>query len=80
MLYYSFQAIGNHEFDDGPAGLAPYLSALKAPVLAANMDTSNEPLLQGLYRPSTIIRRKGRRIGLIGLITTDTKVRHKASL
>ncbi|KAI8442090.1 hypothetical protein MSG28_005724 [Choristoneura fumiferana] len=66
-------AIGNHEFDDGPAGLAPYLSALKAPVLAANMDASNEPSLQGLFRPSTIIRRKGKRIGLIGLITTDTK-------
>lgn len=68
------QALGNHEFDDGPKGLAPYIKALKAPVLAANLDSTNEPLLQGLYKPHIVIERKGRKIGIIGLITTDTKV------
>lgn len=69
------QAIGNHDFDDGPQGLAPYLSALKAPVVAANMDTSKEPSLQNLYKPHVVIERGGRKIGVIGLITPDTKVR-----
>ncbi|XP_061723088.1 apyrase-like isoform X1 [Cydia pomonella] len=73
LLNHDAHAIGNHEFDDGPAGLAPYLSALKAPVLAANMDVSKEPSLQGLFKPSIIIKRKGRKIGIIGLITQDTK-------
>ncbi|KAH9637774.1 hypothetical protein HF086_007803, partial [Spodoptera exigua] len=65
-------ALGNHEFDDGPEGLAPYLKALKAPVLAANMDVSEEPILEGLFIPHIILKRKGRKIGIIGLITPDT--------
>lgn len=73
MLPHDAHAIGNHEFDDGPEGLAPYLRALTAPVLAANMDTSNEPMMEGLYKPSIVIKRKGRRIGIIGLITTETE-------
>ncbi|KAI5638780.1 apyrase [Phthorimaea operculella] len=72
MLPNDAHAIGNHEFDDGIAGLAPYLAALKAPVVAANMDTSAEPALNGLYKPHVIVERNGRRIGIIGLITTDT--------
>ncbi|XP_049699209.2 apyrase [Helicoverpa armigera] len=72
LIPHDAHAIGNHEFDDGPEGLAPYLSALKAPVLAANMDTTEEPVLQGLYKPHHIVERKGRKIGLIGLITPDT--------
>ncbi|XP_031764465.1 apyrase [Galleria mellonella] len=72
MLPHDAHAIGNHEFDDGPSGLAPYLAALKAPVVAANMDTTNEPSLQGLYKPYIVVERKGRKIGIIGLITTDT--------
>ncbi|KOB66087.1 Apyrase, partial [Operophtera brumata] len=66
-------ALGNHEFDDGPKGLAPYLKALKAPVVAANLDTTNEPTLQGLYQAHTVVERNGRKIGIIGLITPDTK-------
>ncbi|CAH0595089.1 unnamed protein product [Chrysodeixis includens] len=72
LIPHDAHAIGNHEFDDGPDGLAPYLSALKAPVLAANMDTSLEPVLEGLYKPHTIVNRRGRKIGIIGLITPDT--------
>lgn len=72
---FLFQAIGNHEFDDGPSGLAPYLKALKAPVLAANMDVSMEPSLQGLFQPYIVIERNKRKIGIIGLITPETKVR-----
>ncbi|XP_050679624.1 apyrase-like [Leptidea sinapis] len=74
MLPNDAHAIGNHEFDDGPAGLAPYLSGLNASVVAANMDTSKETSLKGLYRPHIVIERKGRKIGIIGLITPDTKV------
>ncbi|XP_013144849.1 PREDICTED: apyrase-like isoform X1 [Papilio polytes] len=73
LLPHDAHAIGNHEFDDGPEGLAPYLRALKAPVLAANMDVSQEPSLQNLFRPHIIVKRGGRKIGIIGLITTDTQ-------
>lgn len=72
LLPNDAHAIGNHEFDDGVAGLAPYLAALQAPVLAANIDTTNEPSLNGLYQPHVVLERKGRKIGIIGLITTET--------
>lgn len=74
LIPHDAHAIGNHEFDDGPSGLAPYLAALKAPVLAANMDTSKELSLEGLYRPHIVITRKGRKIGIIGLATPETKI------
>ncbi|CAH2094000.1 unnamed protein product [Euphydryas editha] len=73
LLPNDAHAIGNHEFDDGIEGLAPYLAALQAPVLIANIDTSLEPALNGLYKPHIIIERRGRKIGIIGLITTETK-------
>ncbi|KAF9408079.1 hypothetical protein HW555_012120, partial [Spodoptera exigua] len=72
LIPHDAHALGNHEFDDGPEGLAPYLKALKAPVLAANMDVSEEPILEGLFIPHIILKRKGRKIGIIGLITPDT--------
>lgn len=54
--------------------MAPYLAALKAPVVAANIDVTNEPKLKGLFKPSIIVERDGRKIGIIGLITPDTAV------
>lgn len=39
------------------------------------MDTSKVPILQGLYKPYIIVERRRRKIGIIGLITTDTKVK-----
>ncbi|XP_014363027.2 apyrase [Papilio machaon] len=73
LLPHDAHALGNHDFDDGPIGLAPYISALKAPVVAANMDSTREPVLRNLYEPYVILEREGRRIGVIGLITPDTK-------
>ncbi|KAG7303414.1 hypothetical protein JYU34_011930 [Plutella xylostella] len=74
MLPNDAHALGNHEFDDHVSGLVPYISALRAPVLAANMDASREPRLQGLAQAHTVLRRGGRSVGVIGLITTETAV------
>jgi 5'-nucleotidase len=65
-------ALGNHEFDHGPANLARYLRTLDKPVLAANLDTTDEPELQGLVRPALEFRRDGLRVVVIGLITETT--------
>lgn len=70
-------ALGNHEFDDGDAGLANFLNDLnggscQTPVLAANVvpavgtplrPTANNSLIQ----PYHIIERSGERIGVIGI-------------
>ncbi|CAG5022756.1 unnamed protein product [Parnassius apollo] len=73
LLPHDVHTIGNHEFDDGVAGLAPYLAALRAPVVAANIDTSAEPALDGLYKSHVILKKKGRKIGIIGLATPETR-------
>ncbi|CAF4802315.1 unnamed protein product [Pieris macdunnoughi] len=73
LLNNDAHAIGNHEFDDDIDGLAPYLANLKAPALAANLDASEEPRLKGLFKSYTIIERKGKKIGIVGVTTTATK-------
>lgn len=78
LLPNDAHTIGNHEFDDGMAGLAPYLAALQAPVVVANINTTLEPSLNGLYKPHIVVQRHGRKIGIIGLITTETKTSSNA--
>jgi 5'-nucleotidase / UDP-sugar diphosphatase len=74
MLNPDAQTLGNHEFDDGPAGLRPYLDAVSWPVLSANTDTSREPSLKDRYKPYTIVVKNGQRIGIVGLTTADTPI------
>uniref|UniRef100_A0AAG5D4R7 Apyrase n=1 Tax=Anopheles atroparvus TaxID=41427 RepID=A0AAG5D4R7_ANOAO len=64
--------VGNHEFDDGIAGVVPFLEALRSPVLLVNVDNSKEPAFHQ-FRRSMVLERAGRKIGLIGVIlrTTD---------
>lgn len=64
-------ALGNHEFDKGPAPLATFLQRASFPGLAANLDVSAEPSLRSLVKPSTIIRVGSERVGVVGAITED---------
>ncbi|KYB29062.1 Apyrase-like Protein [Tribolium castaneum] len=66
--------LGNHEFDDGIAGLVPYLNHIKAPVIVSNIDDSKEPRFQNLTRKSVIVEKGGKKIGIIGVLTTSTKL------
>ncbi|MBI3504034.1 MAG: metallophosphoesterase, partial [Proteobacteria bacterium] len=65
-------AIGNHEFDDGPANLARFLAGAKFPVLSANIDASTEPTIRGLFRDHVVLERGGVKIAIIGATTEDT--------
>lgn len=73
---YEFQVLGNHEFDNGIAGVVPYLKYLEAPVVTANIIDDDEPSIKGLYKPSVVVEKNGRRIGIIGVILTSTNVRN----
>ncbi|MBI1245556.1 MAG: hypothetical protein GC202_11170 [Alphaproteobacteria bacterium] len=72
MLGYDAMAIGNHEFDDGPANFSRYLRGAKSPVLSANVDASAEPAIRGQYRDAVVLERGGVKIGIIGATTEDT--------
>ncbi|XP_055853698.1 apyrase-like [Episyrphus balteatus] len=68
MLPADAMTIGNHEFDHKIEGLVPFLETINSPMLAANIDDSEEPTMQGLYEKSMIIERNGRKIGIIGVV------------
>ena len=58
-------AVGNHEFDMGPAVLGAFAAAARFPVLSANVDASDEPLLAGRLRPYAVLERAGLPVGLV---------------
>ncbi|XP_075983893.1 apyrase-like isoform X2 [Anticarsia gemmatalis] len=78
MIPNDVHALGNHEFDDGVPGLAPFIKALKAPVVAANLITSKDSELYSTYKPHVIVQKNGKKIGVIGLITQRTQKISKA--
>ena len=65
-------AVGNHEFDNGPANLARFVRAARFPVLSANTDAAADPDLGGLLRAHAMIDKGGLRVGLVGLTTLAT--------
>ncbi|XP_001600210.1 protein 5NUC [Nasonia vitripennis] len=73
-------SLGNHEFDDGPKGLAPLLNNASFPIVAANLDFSELPILQKTrqLKKSVILEASGRKIGVVGYLTPETKVLSKA--
>lgn len=68
------QTLGNHEFDNGIRGVIPFIEALNAPTVVANIIDTYEPEIQGTYKKSTIIERDGKKIGIIGVIAKNTNV------
>jgi 5'-nucleotidase len=89
ILGVDVAAVGNHEFDFGPVGprvialpgqdrrgaLKAWTKGAPFPVLSANIKKQDgSPIQWPNVHPSTIIKRAGLRIGLIGLTTEDAKI------
>jgi 5'-nucleotidase len=68
---YDIYTVGNHEFDNGPANLAKQLSLAHFDVLSANLDTTAEPQLAHLIKPSVIKNIGGQQVGFVGGITPE---------
>ncbi|OQR75659.1 protein 5NUC-like [Tropilaelaps mercedesae] len=77
FLKHDAMALGNHEFDDGSAGLLPLMmraAIIKTPVVACNVDFSNDTILRKYQPlPSVVLERSGVQIGVIGFLTPDTR-------
>lgn len=71
VVGYRAMAIGNHEFDRGPAVLANFAHLARFPLLSANLDVSQEESLKTLVKPYIITEVGGEKIGLIGAVTPD---------
>ncbi|MEM0950035.1 MAG: bifunctional metallophosphatase/5'-nucleotidase [Pseudomonadota bacterium] len=66
-LGYDAMAVGNHEFNNGPDGLASFVEKVSFPVLMSNADLSMEEALAGLIQKSIVVEKAGERIGIIGV-------------
>ncbi len=73
---YDAFAIGNHDFDQGPAFLAEFVNAWpadRAPLIACNIDWSGEAALNDLAGSRLVTRlivdRDGEKFGLVGATT-----------
>lgn len=69
---YDGAAIGNHEFDWGPAVLRERMAQARFPWLAANILVAGSDTTPSWIRGSVILERDGIRIGLLGLTTLET--------
>lgn len=72
-LDFDVVCLGNHEFDNGIPELSRRLGNLKAEVVCSNYDFAGTEL-EGIVKPYTIVRRAGKKIGVIGLLTDIMKV------
>ncbi|KAK8788552.1 hypothetical protein V5799_021669 [Amblyomma americanum] len=75
---YDYICLGNHEFDDGPKGLAPFLEAMKAAnvtVVNTNANFSNEAALRDIALPKSVtFTINDTKIGVVGAVLHETKV------
>ncbi|MEM9380162.1 MAG: bifunctional UDP-sugar hydrolase/5'-nucleotidase [Planctomycetota bacterium] len=63
--------VGNHEFDHGVGVLLEHLAEVDVPALLANVRMPDGTPLPGT-RDHVVVERGGRRIALVGLLTTGT--------
>ena len=77
VMGYDAVTLGNHEFDNGMEVLAGRLKQLKCPVVCANYDFSATPLA-GLVQPYAIVKKAGKKIGIIGILTDISTVVDKS--
>ncbi|XP_078036024.1 protein 5NUC [Augochlora pura] len=74
LLAPNATSLGNHEFDDGVAGLVPFIQNASFPIVTANLDLSKQPDLAATnLLNSTVLTVNGTKIGIIGYLTPETK-------
>lgn len=64
--------LGNHEFDDGETVLAKFIKQANFPVIAANIDASQNKEIAGLFKPYLIKDIEGEKVAIIGIDTLKT--------
>ena len=74
---FILQCPGNHEFDDKIDGFQPFVENITFPIVCSNCDFKKYPQLDTLIKPYIIKEVGGTRIGIIGVLTTETPVSQK---
>jgi len=71
---YDTMAVGNHEFDAGQEVLADFIDYVNFPLLSANLDFSETPILDGKVDPYAVFEFNGEQVGVFGLTTEDVAI------
>ncbi len=69
---FDAMAIGNHEFDDGPAELDKLIGAVKFPIISGNTIAAKGSLLDGKYKGYVIKEIGGQKVAVVSVLATDT--------
>ena len=72
VIGYDVMAVGNHEFDDGDAGLRKLTDAVSFPVISGNIDVSSSNILAGQVENHVILEVGGERIAIVSALAADT--------
>ncbi|WP_445810660.1 bifunctional metallophosphatase/5'-nucleotidase [Yoonia sp.] len=72
VIGYDVMAVGNHEFDDGDAGLRKLTDLVSFPVISGNIDVSGSNILAGQVDNHIVLEVGGQRIGIISALAGDT--------
>ncbi len=72
MIGFDAFELGNHEFDDGESVLANFIKQANFPVIAANIDASQNNKIAGLFKPYLIKNIQGEQIAILGIETLKT--------
>ncbi|MBU2983042.1 bifunctional metallophosphatase/5'-nucleotidase [Lentibacter algarum] len=69
---FDVMAVGNHEFDDGPEGLAKLVDGVSFPVISGNIDVSRSNVLAGKVTNHVVLEVGGEKVAIISALATDT--------
>ena len=69
---FDAMAIGNHEFDDGPAELDKLIGAVKFPIISGNTIAAKGSLLDGKYKGYVVKEIGGQKVAIVSVLAKDT--------
>jgi 5'-nucleotidase len=69
---FDAMAVGNHEFDDGPAALAEFIDAVDFPVVSGNLDLMQSDLLRDRVADHVVLEVNGMQVGIVSALATNT--------
>ncbi|MBF9035095.1 multifunctional 2',3'-cyclic-nucleotide 2'-phosphodiesterase/5'-nucleotidase/3'-nucleotidase [Rhodobacterales bacterium HKCCE2091] len=69
---FDVMAVGNHEFDDGPANFRSFLDLVSFPVVSGNLDLSQSEELNGQVESYVVLDVNGTQVGIVSALATDT--------
>ncbi len=72
IIGFDAMAVGNHEFDDGPAALRKFTDTVDFPVVSGNLDLSGSELLKGHVENAVVLDVNGTKVGIVSALATDT--------